>query len=249
MVADLMRKAVVSVLQAGGIETDTVRASRASLQGMRWEGQSQHHLAVPNTASSFGAVLDGEPKGATRRRTARVTTQGVVMRRLERRYRRLLAVVVCAGIASASVAGGSAVADRPDRIGDAAGYIGKHHLRLAPSAAAFLFGSRGGFARNVSITITNGNGVTVHTVAGTRRFQVPPNTAVGLLKLAEAVGFFSMGFQAPCSGGRGGTERPSVAYITINTTSGSTTVESLGECNPRFAQLFDVLRAVARISA
>jgi hypothetical protein len=68
-----------------------------------------------------------------------------------------------------------------------------------------------------------------------------------LLKLAEAVGFFSMGATAPCP-----TRSPAPSgdvttdYITIYTTTGSARVDSVGGCNPAFAQVFDVLAAVAR---
>lgn len=133
--------------------------------------------------------------------------------------------------------------------GRPAGYIGKHHLRQAPSRPAFVFGNYGGLALSLTTTITNGGIVTERSPHVRRRFRVPLNTPRGLLKLAEALGFFSMAPFPSCS-----TQSPAprgdttTDFITIHTTTGVTRVDSLGGCNAAFAQLFDVLKAVARFS-
>ncbi|MGH2442351.1 MAG: hypothetical protein ACRDFX_04215 [Chloroflexota bacterium] len=131
------------------------------------------------------------------------------------------------------------------------GYIGQHHLRARASKTAFVFGNYGGFALSLTTVITDGSLVIDHSpVSGRRRFQAPFNTARGLLKLAEALGFFRLGNEPSCPAhAPGASGDVTIDYITIHTKHYVVRVDSPGACNAAFAELFAVLNAVARYSA
>ncbi len=127
------------------------------------------------------------------------------------------------------------------------GGIGFHHLRSAPGQLAFVFGREGGNGPSIRATITNGGSVVSREPGSVKRFRLQPAAAAGLLKLAEAVGFFRGGQKAACAGPPVAAGDISTAYIIITTTPGTTDRSSPGDCSSGFAQLNDVLWAVGRL--
>ncbi len=127
------------------------------------------------------------------------------------------------------------------------GGIGFHHLGSASSQPAFVFGRQGGNGPSIRVTITNGGSVVSREPGSVKRFRLQPAATVGLLKLAESVGFFRSGQKAPCTSPPVAAGDISTAYIIITTTRGTTERSSPSDCSSGFAQLNDVLWAVGRL--
>jgi hypothetical protein len=126
--------------------------------------------------------------------------------------------------------------------------IGKHHIELAPNMPVIIFGRENGNIRPFTVTITSSGQVTVNGTIHVVNAHPTLNTDVlkGLIKLAEAEGFFTM----PNFIGSHSAATSDIAslYITINTTAGSKTVVLHAAHNAQFNQLFAVLMAVAGIT-
>jgi len=125
--------------------------------------------------------------------------------------------------------------------------IGSHHLRSAPGKLAFAFGRQGGDAPLISVTISDTGAVRGREAGSVKNFRLQPAATMGLLKLAEAVGFFRAD-RTTCSPHDGIAQGDiSTSYITVWTTRGIREVASPGTCNSGFFQFLDVLWAVARL--
>src|ERR1051326_4132163 len=112
--------------------------------------------------------------------------------------------------------------------------------------ASFAFGRTGGNILPFSVTIARNGHVTSHGAVK----QANPNLTVsadvlrGLLRLAQAEGFFAMPQLIPCSRGL-----PDIAslFVTVKRSSGTKTVTVHGFCKARFNEVYDVLSAVAGV--
>lgn len=123
--------------------------------------------------------------------------------------------------------------------------IGSHHLRSASGKPAFAFGRRGGSAPPISVTISDSGTVVRREAGSVKNFRLQPAAPTGLLKLAEAVGFFRVDRTTCSTHDRIAQGDISTSYITVWTTRGMREVESPGTCNSGFSQFYDVLWAVA----
>jgi hypothetical protein len=118
------------------------------------------------------------------------------------------------------------------------------HAGPAAATPEFVFGREGGNIRPLTVTIYSDG--TVNNGSGTAAtFQLSPQALAGLLKLAQAEGFYKLppriiGHGLPDIGGR---------FITITTAYGSKTVHVRFVKNAAFDQLYAVLSAVARLDS
>jgi len=131
--------------------------------------------------------------------------------------------------------------------------VGSHHLPDSPSAAAFVMSVRGGFSGNGPFVLTiyaNGQLKLMHPASGRVRLRdrhlvLTANALKGLLKLAEAEGFFSMRSRIVSKKPLPDASRMS---ITITTQEGTKTVSVLGVNVPGFYELFSVIDYAAGIT-
>jgi hypothetical protein len=126
--------------------------------------------------------------------------------------------------------------------------IGNHQLGHDPSGVAIELRRTGGLFPPSGVTIHNDGHL---TATGGARVQDPQrqlsrSVLAGLLKLAEAEGFFVMPANIVCQ-----THATDVrtTSITIHTTAGSRTVALLTACkSPSFNQLYSVIVAASASS-
>ena len=121
-------------------------------------------------------------------------------------------------------------------------------LEAKPASAGFTFGRSGGNIAPFSVVIARNGRVTSHgavTLANPHR-SVSSDALGGMLKLAEAEGFFSLPKTVLCS-----RTLPDVAsfFVTVSRATGTKTVTVHGGCKARFNQVYAVLSAVAGITS
>jgi hypothetical protein len=125
--------------------------------------------------------------------------------------------------------------------------VGQHRIGGSPTKAAFVFGFKPGFnPRPAGQTTIYGDGtVAIKSSAGStsQGTRLTKNGLSGLLKLAEAEGFFSLPTRiVPKVPVTDSTD----AFITIHTTTQDKTVaKDVTAHNDSFTQLFAVLSVVA----
>lgn len=109
----------------------------------------------------------------------------------------------------------------------------------------FVLGRKGGTIAPFEASISRDGVVSV--TGGVRRLgpvTLPKPALAGLLKLAQAEGFYSLPRKLTCPGPAGfATE-----YLHIHTANRDRTVESYGGCKPAFEQLYEVVKAAAALS-
>lgn len=128
------------------------------------------------------------------------------------------------------------------------GTVGQRHTAAGLKLIAFRFGREGGNAPPFTATIRN-DGMLLVKGGGPRvEYYLAIDAVAGLLKLAEAEGFFALRQNIVCSvSARIPQGEVPTSFITINTNRGSRSVTSFGGCTRNYDQLYDVLTAVARV--
>ena len=131
--------------------------------------------------------------------------------------------------------------------------IGIHHLPTSPSSPVFSLGIRGGFSAGGSFTLTiyaDGHLRLTKPPGGrfrlqNRKLQLYLDALRGLLKLAEAEGFFSLPSQIT---GANPNPDASKIFITVTTAEGAKSVTVLAAVVPAFDELYDVLTYTAGVT-
>jgi hypothetical protein len=119
--------------------------------------------------------------------------------------------------------------------------ISGDHTNANPHQSEFVFGREGGSIRPLTVTIYDDGTVIVNGVQKNLHPRLSQDTLDGLMKLAQAEGFFRMPSRMTGQG------LPDVAgrFISIHTHRGTTTVRVRYVRNVAFDQLYAVLMAVA----
>ena len=125
------------------------------------------------------------------------------------------------------------------------GDAGRAHLRpAAVQQPIFVLGREGGNIRPLKVSIAGDGTVTVSGMATSTQLHLSGDALNGLLKLANAEGFFAMPAQMVGHG------LPDIAgrYITIHTSSMTKSVHVRFVRNAAFDQLYAVLLAAAGVA-
>jgi hypothetical protein len=125
-----------------------------------------------------------------------------------------------------------------------------HHLPSAGSSpvTVFSFGIKGGTLRPWSVSVgLDGSIAGVGVQPFTDKLADPQSALSGLLTLADAEGFFSMGKVVGCTTSVANPD-VSARSIKIKTSTGTKSVSAYGTCNAKFNQLYAVLEGVAGVS-